>query len=211
MIEYNSFGQLTRRLSLGGLELEKAYCPLQIMHRQTLWNKQTKEQRLPVLKDHIAVSTSFETSLRSWRECAAWKQLESILTTAAATHKMNKVIGLGCGSMASDELPGFASTPDFQHALLVTIRDWIAQRDSSTVHCYAQDPIYTELDKSVLEGHGIEVIEDPQAWLEVDDSSVVFSRGPDVPVKEIVADLARPAVLVWDRVKEDEFTDGIVW
>jgi hypothetical protein len=51
---------------------------------------------------------------------------------------------------------------------------------------------------------GITVVEDPQCFLEVDDQSVVLSFNAAAPVKQIITDLARPAILVWDEVRTEE-------
>lgn len=71
--------------------------------------------------------------------------------------------------------------------------------------CYAQDPGYRSVDREVLKAHGIEVIDDPRAWLEIDGESIVVSVSPNVPVKEIVADITQPAIIIWERVG---FMDG---
>ena len=44
------------------------------------------------------------------------------------------------------------------------------------------------------------VIDDPRAFLEVDEASVVIALAPDIPARQIIADLTRPAILLWDNV-----------
>lgn len=51
---------------------------------------------------------------------------------------------------------------------------------------------------------GITVLEDPRAFLEVSDDSLVVSFGPDIPVRQVVTDLARPAVLICDKICEEQ-------
>ena len=66
---------------------------------------------------------------------------------------------------------------------------------------YAQDPAYTAADKAVLRDVGVEVLEDPRGFLEVNRATVVLSIGPDFPLKQVLAaDIARPAVIVWEGV-----------
>lgn len=94
-----------------------------------------------------------------------------------------------------------------QHGLLLTLQKWLQERDDSNrIPCYAQDPGYNSTDKKILSEVGIEVIDDPRGWLEVDEQSMIVSVSPNVPSKEIIADIARPAAIVWNRV---EFNDGI--
>jgi hypothetical protein len=69
---------------------------------------------------------------------------------------------------------------------------------------YAQDPAYTKIDESVLEGPETTVLDDPRVFLEVDDSTVVISCAAGLPVKQIISDLAPPAVMILDRIYENE-------
>lgn len=62
----------------------------------------------------------------------------------------------------------------------------------------------TSVDREVLVDIGFEMIDDPRGWLETDERSVVCSVAPNVPVKEIVADTARPAIVIWNRVNNDD-------
>jgi hypothetical protein len=78
------------------------------------------------------------------------------------------------------------------------------------VMCYAQDPSYTAVDKRLLRNKGVTVLEDPRGFLEVDDDSVVISVSPTVPVRQIVADIAKPMVLIWDRGVEVE-ENAVFW
>ena len=36
-------------------------------------------------------------------------------------------------------------------------------------------------------------------------ASVVISAWPEVPIRQVVADLARPAVMVWNRIKTQDY------
>ncbi|KAK4033619.1 hypothetical protein C8A01DRAFT_49833 [Parachaetomium inaequale] len=91
-----------------------------------------------------------------------------------------------------------------QHVLVLAVRKWVAAAARGVVKCYAQDPSYTAVDKRLLRNKGVTVLEDPRGFLEVDDDSVVISISPTVPVRQIVADIARPMVLIWDRGVEVE-------
>ena len=65
---------------------------------------------------------------------------------------------------------------------------------------YLQDPAYTADDVSVLAGCGMEVVEGNSGFALVDEDTVVVSINPGIPVKQILADIARPAVLLIGRV-----------
>jgi hypothetical protein len=50
---------------------------------------------------------------------------------------------------------------------------------------------------------GIEVVDDPKGWLAVNKQSIVLSVGPDVPVRESIADMAEPPIIIWNRVESE--------
>lgn len=62
-----------------------------------------------------------------------------------------------------------------------------------------QDPIYCDLDRDVLRAYDISVLDSPQGFLEVDGASVVLSFGPDIAVRQIIADIGCPAMMIWNQ------------
>lgn len=59
----------------------------------------------------------------------------------------------------------------------------------------AQDPAYDELDRRALLDLPvpIKIVSDPEGFLAINESSLVFSSYPAVPVKQLVADLSSEA------------------
>jgi hypothetical protein len=55
------------------------------------------------------------------------------------------------------------------------------------------------VDKAVLEEVVIHVLDDPLGFLKVDDSNIVIFFAPSLPVRQIVADTALPAIIIWDK------------
>jgi hypothetical protein len=102
--------------------------------------------------------------------------------------------------------------PAYQHALILTMRAILENRSdqgsdpTKKIQCFAQDPLYTEADEEVLSNAEITVLRDPRAFLEVDDDTLVISFSPNIPVRQIIADIARPAVMIWDRVMSEAET-----
>ncbi|KAK4232727.1 hypothetical protein C8A03DRAFT_48470 [Achaetomium macrosporum] len=109
--------------------------------------------------------------------------------------------------------------PMAQHILALTVRDLLASSYTTArqgegicgIKCYAQDPIYTPVDRQVLGEAGFTILDDPRAFLEVDESSVVIAIAPDIPVRQIVADIARPAIMIWEKfaVTDTNSTDPV--
>ncbi|KAI9166399.1 hypothetical protein HJFPF1_02500 [Paramyrothecium foliicola] len=95
-----------------------------------------------------------------------------------------------------------SETSALQHVLALYLREFLSARSkgTQTIACFAQDPIYTKEDRKVLANAGMTVLDDPRGLLEIDETSVVLAIASNIPTRQIVADIARPALIVWDRV-----------
>ncbi|EEH37996.2 hypothetical protein PAAG_00917 [Paracoccidioides lutzii Pb01] len=87
------------------------------------------------------------------------------------------------------------------HAIALTMADVTrshAETRDVRVRLLTQDPLYSNETKDVLREIGFEVIGDHGAggFAELDDVCIVFSPFVSAPVKQIIADLARPAVII---------------
>jgi hypothetical protein len=82
-----------------------------------------------------------------------------------------------------------------QHSVALTMADTCG---TNKVQLLAQDPGYTEEAQEMLKARGFSIVGQFGAggFAEIDNDSVVFSVFATVPMAEIVADLARPAVIV---------------
>lgn len=131
-------------------------------------------------------------------------RLSAALMAIKVPDKITKVVAFACCTLSGHESCEDSIT---QHALILTIKRILKRKNRTgdeEIRCYAQDPAYTDVDRTVLACAGIHVLEDPHAFLEVDESSVVISFAPGIAVRQIVTDLARPAIIVWDRVEKSE-------
>jgi hypothetical protein len=153
----------------------------------------------------------FQTSSQAWEASEPCKQLRSTLRSISTTVNICKIVGFALGSIATNDQSAFfallSSQSAFQHALILTLRDILYRKRAKSrgeISCYVQDPAYTDIDKSVLESSGIDVLDDPEGFLQVDDATLVVSCGPNVPVKQIISDLARPAVMIWNKILDKE-------
>jgi hypothetical protein len=109
---------------------------------------------------------------------------------------LDNTVAFALGRLTYDSKPNMRGL--IQHALLLTICECLFSNERRPL-CYAQDPAYSEHDKQVLEAFGIKVLNDPTAFLEVNEASVVLSISPDIPVKQVITDISRPAVIIWGR------------
>ncbi|EPS32428.1 hypothetical protein PDE_07388 [Penicillium oxalicum 114-2] len=210
VLSYESRAHLKHHLWWAGIRKDRSpFCSLTLLHPSFKFRTDTTEPVDPnPTRPRDKVAQEFLDHSRKWHETDVAQQLVCLLRSHASTHDITKIIGLALGAIsygADDRSDSY-----IQHALLLTLRNWLlGQGDPAHLACYAQDPGYRSVDRQVLKEHGIDVIDDPQAWLEIDNQSIVFSVAPNVPVKEIVADIARPAIVIWERVGyEDADQEG---
>ncbi|KIX03742.1 uncharacterized protein Z518_07295 [Rhinocladiella mackenziei CBS 650.93] len=205
-IQYLSIQWLTSN-ALGYIP-RLAYCNLRIFHYLKKRYRSTKEivSTIPH-QSRKQVEEYFVTNKRAWETSEQRRQLQSIISMKTLCH-VNKIIAFACGPMAFSDQAPWAIRSAYQHALVITLRDILSELQGHPIGCYAQDPGYTDIDRDVLENSAITILDDPQGFLEVDDSTVVLSFGADIPVRQIIADIARPAMMIWDRSEffEDELT-----
>lgn len=200
---YRSRSSLKRSLDWYGVE-GSAYEPLCLMYRIFQIDPSSKTKDIipdKDIQDRETVAKDFREKSQAWEESETCRRFKSILSSHVGNHEIKKIVGLACGSLA---LPNNENAME-QTTLLVTVRNWLKERDQNdNISCYIQDPMNTSVDRDILADIGFEMIDDPRGWLEIDERSVVLSVAPNVPVKEIIADTARPAIVIWNRVKDDD-------
>ncbi|KAE8415214.1 hypothetical protein BDV36DRAFT_285544 [Aspergillus pseudocaelatus] len=153
-----------------------------------------------------AIRGAFVKQRQIWLESPGHRNLEHHLTTLKTTAHIRKIVCFGLGSLG--RLCGYHCTrAHTQHAAVETMVALLAKRGlngSHEIKCYAQDPVYDEVDQEFLRSIGITPLEDPKGFLEVDEHTLVFSVSPNVPVKQIVTDLHWPAAMIWNTVTPSE-------
>lgn len=184
---------------------EVAYCPLRV-HYLARERDETTHEFFPKPSGQSLEATqeAFDAGIKAWKDSDECKRMKAALMTSTIPDKITKVVAFGCSTMSDHEVDEQSIT---QHALILTIRNVLQRKNPAAyggIVCYAQDPVYSDEDRAVLEGAGIHILEDPHGFLEVDDSSVVISFAPDVPVRQIVADVSRPAIMIWNKVTPEE-------
>lgn len=124
------------------------------------------------------------------------------LADAGSLPQVDKVVAFACFNLSDVEMAEKSAT---EHALVLALRDFFARqqhRPTIGISCYAQDPLYQDVDRAVLGELGMTVMDNPRGFLEVDDATAVFSQALEAPVRQVIADIARPALMIWDRVCE---------
>ncbi|KAH8904778.1 hypothetical protein BR93DRAFT_980511 [Coniochaeta sp. PMI_546] len=166
----------------------------------------------------------FENSQKRWNASATCKaftsQLRQLLSQDVNRKQVTKIVCFGLGELNLKPPDWWRiennSRPDDEqetetsliegalthHAIALTMasiaRSLIRNGDTGAVRLLTQDPCYSDDTKDMLRELGFEVVGDHGAcgFAEMDDESIVFSAFAKAPVKQIIADLARPAVII---------------
>ncbi|KAF3483242.1 uncharacterized protein GIQ15_02566 [Arthroderma uncinatum] len=202
-------------------EEDHAYCSLRIYHTDTLRDRITKEPVARIPSSEL-VKGAFKEALEQWESSETCLNLQSTLSkmTFHPDLKITKIIAFACANITFR----FIRNPDgemekdcwdastAQHALILTLQKSLSHLTGSdrAIQCFAQDPEYTPVDSEVLAEYGINTLNDPEGFLEVDDTTLIISCAADAPVKEIIADIAQPAMILWDYSREWKHK-GQVW
>ncbi|KAH6986524.1 hypothetical protein BKA56DRAFT_430017, partial [Ilyonectria sp. MPI-CAGE-AT-0026] len=192
-ISFSSIEALVSRPPEWPYSRSVAYCPLHISHRRS------DDQELNSVEE---TNEAFIKYKQEWESSEPCRILKHTLASGPLPKSITKIVCFGLGPLTP--LNDRSQRVHTQHAAALTMAHAIKERTGCTVQIYSQEPAYTRICEQVLGPHGITILTGVQGFLEVDNSTVVFSVAPNVPVKQIVVDLARPAIMVWDNVESVE-------
>lgn len=183
---------------------ELSYCPMCIYHYIVDRRISTREIVQPPTHSSEEVTAFLETARRTWGSSEAYKALKTTLESNNPACVVNKIVAFSLSNISRlpPERDMYLRSAN-QHALLLTLRD-IFETPFHRVQCFAQDPAYRSADISALHNFGIEFVDDPKGFLEVDDSSAVISIASNIASKRVVCDIARPSLIIWDKKQELE-------
>ncbi|KAI1646228.1 uncharacterized protein F4817DRAFT_148394 [Daldinia loculata] len=170
------------------------------------------------------LSQVFNSVRRQWETSEQYNQLKKLLKSKRSQlSNVKKIVAFALGTLTNGSR---ISNPSMvQHALVLSLQQMLSKTKGGDnrisgifqtikgslsnskaaelpIPCFAQDPAYLPRDKTVLSEAGITVIEDPWAFLEVDHTSLVVSVDPNIPVRQIIADIARPVAIIQHRMME---------
>jgi hypothetical protein len=196
LISYSHIEALTTSRDIRSLDLRTAYLPISVGFLQQERDANTKEQiwNPPTLPAHD-LQQALVDAASTWEATDHYRQLQSTLSELSAPLHINKITAFALGSLTLKSQPSPINI--LQHALHLALGKLLVPAGQD-LRWYAQDPQYTDPDKQALEAMGITVLDDPHVFLEVDSHSIVLSIGADVPVRQIITDISRPAVIIWD-------------
>jgi hypothetical protein len=139
------------------------------------------------------LKTDYEYWKQAWEESEPCKDLrEKIAAGRKGKRAVNNVVLLGLGSLQSSRREGRRASAT-QLAALQTIVQTLAGDLKKVV---AQDPQFTDLDKEFLTSLGYGVAEDPEAFKEIKEGTLVYAIHCYAKVYKAISEAPRPALLI---------------
>lgn len=205
-IQYSTYAQMAGCNGWYSDMPQLAYCSLRVMYWTRNRDSKTGEAITWASPIYADVKQYFEQANEIWNRSEACTRLKS--TIESRRPKCNKIVVFALGELGAEfdrrwVLGNYwRNRSAGQHTLLLTLRDALASyhREEHNVVCYAQDPDYSDVDKWLLADNEIKVVDDPDGFLQVDDSSAVVSVAAEAPIKQVVSDIAYPSLIIWDKV-----------
>lgn len=157
-------------------------------------------------------SSIFEENRLAWNVSHSFQQLRSQLEHTPAVTKVKKIVCFGLGDICrrppewmrrgqvsgGDEVEtSFVRSKMVQHSIALTLAEICRERSGNEVQLLAQDPDYTDEAKAIVASHGFLIVGQFGAggFAEVGDDTMVFSVFVEAPLKQIIADTARPPMI----------------
>ncbi|GKZ68442.1 hypothetical protein AnigIFM50267_003150 [Aspergillus niger] len=148
------------------------------------------------------IHDAFKQIRRGWQDSETCSNLEgSFVQPRFWSSTITRIVAFGLGTLGKAEFGNVSVRSYAQHAAMLTMATILKEARISKgqdVQCFAQDPWYDEKDVDFLRGLGITVVNDPEGFLMIDEHTLVFSVCPNIPVRQIVADVQWPAAIVWN-------------
>lgn len=209
VVEFRGHRALTRPMA--NWRMEEAWCswaPSYIMKR-----------RDPQARPLEECLQAFDDLMAAWRKSDSFKHLFKVFSTLSIPSNIDKIICFGLGSVtAYSNLPTYRARPveelvtgtgprGVHHHLAILLASILQERFGSRVQLYAQDPGYYDTDVEVLTRNGFRIVGQygAEGYAMIDERTLVFSWFCEVNTREVIADLARPAVII---VNEDSSRRG---
>ncbi|PYH44617.1 uncharacterized protein BP01DRAFT_366445 [Aspergillus saccharolyticus JOP 1030-1] len=124
---------------------------------------------------------------------AYYKGLRHLLDNYPKMPRITKIIRFNCGSVSPRMrgLPYSSTYSRYHHAFLIAPKEYLDARN------------FEITGQQVRVRFGVQNLQSPERYLVVDEETVVFSSHPDSPVRQIVVDLAMPAMKLWENEKDE--------
>ncbi|KAJ5908737.1 hypothetical protein N7495_001419 [Penicillium taxi] len=172
------------------------------------WRNQTARNFRELIAQPMQV---FDEKDLMWQNSTTCKELVALIQDLLGTNVVKKVLCFGLGDFCRSaperqkkQFDYWDETSDIedvmgcivQHSMALTI----AQRccGNEPVPLLTQDPDYTKVAEEILTEKKFDIVGTHGAggFAEIDEESIVISPFPAAPVKQIIADIARPVLII---------------
>ncbi|OOF94712.1 hypothetical protein ASPCADRAFT_406579 [Aspergillus carbonarius ITEM 5010] len=131
------------------------------------------------------LNRQFQNSLRTWKDSSTWSVVEKTLLqhTQFEENGVDSIICIGLGSLSGFLRGGWVDRRTvslYQLAALVSVMDCLKTiKQTHSIQVYAQDPVFNELDTSLLASLDITVLETPLAFEKISSRTFLFCPGAE--------------------------------
>jgi hypothetical protein len=142
----------------------------------------------------------------AWISSSSCADLRNQVLSVEDHVPIRKIVCFGLGGFSARDKE-FRARSHVQTAAIKTIASALTKHPEANdydIPCYSQDPDYTDPDIELLKRLGVIPLQDPRGFIEVDENTLVYTVAPDVPVRQIVADLQWPAALICNTIRAKE-------
>jgi hypothetical protein len=153
----------------------------------------------------------FEEKDSMWQNSKTCMHLAALVQDLLGTNTVKKVLCFGLGDFCRTAPEWLKKQHDswdetsemknvmgsmIQHSMALTIAQIC--RGTKTMTLLAQDPDYSEVAEEILTKKEFKIVGTHGAggFAEIDDESIIVSPFAAAPVKQIIADLARPMLII---------------
>ncbi|WEW55962.1 hypothetical protein PRK78_001397 [Emydomyces testavorans] len=127
----------------------------------------------------------YEWHRQRWIESQAWTAVKKVLEQELARFPgtIYNCVAVGLGSPSGLLRGGWVdrrSISMFQLAALESILGLLSQTKTiNAENLYAQDPVFNDMDKKLLQSIGFKVVQDPQAFSMVEEGTFLYAPGAE--------------------------------
>ncbi|KAI0023384.1 hypothetical protein F4780DRAFT_78672 [Xylariomycetidae sp. FL0641] len=152
----------------------------------------------------------FRRELENWNDTHPLAYaLRKMIRKANIDPNVNKVICFGLGDPC--RAPG-ENNPKYhavwRHIVAWIIAEELAKKNNMFIELISQEPGYSHVAQQFLPRAGFIIhIDGITAVPMVDRKTVVFAPCAKFPIKEVIADVAKPAAMFWPTIKSREITE----
>ncbi|KAI1173502.1 hypothetical protein F4777DRAFT_600513 [Nemania sp. FL0916] len=198
-ISYRTIQDLTDEAHSISWNPQNAFLPLNLVFHYHPVDSAGRNLRLSCHFSVPVLSEIFANAKKEWESTTHYAALKGLFATHANLHKARKVVGFALGELVWGNQYGRGHDYSLtQYALLLSLRELVMEHSGNVdVPCVAQDPALSTNAITALNNAGIGVAEDPYGFLEVDDLTIVVSISPNIPIKQIITEIARPVGIIW--------------